>query len=262
MIGVGIRNFVAKGSAARIPQYASMRDIKPSKADSAPAAEPSPAVVLTVAERPEGAPNQEPDRAPTYDRMRFLNPETANGSLMTNEELAVQQEIDRMAAWERLVVAHERMHMIIGGSMASTPVYTYKPGPDGKMYITGGEVRFNVPATSDPMAVIRNLGRVKAASLAPGNASAADMTAAGLAAAREAQALREYARIQGEHRKASSHAHAMDAADSARISPVPEQQDDGEPRFSEHIDVLIEKAWGSALSRIRFKTMSLFDMMI
>ena len=262
MVGEGIRNQWTKEYAARNPFLAQKKTETPSESDLQTASKPSPAAVLTVAPSTEGMPASEPFQAPAYDRMRFLNPESATGSVMTNGERAVQQEIDAMAAWEKLVVAHERMHMLIGGGMASTPAYTYKAGPDGKRYITGGEVQFNVPATSDPMAVIRNLGRVKAAALSPGNASAADMTSAGLAAAREAQALREYNRIQSEHKQASSASREADATHPAKGSPVPEQNDGNEPRFREHIDILIDKARGSALSRMQFRTMSLFDMMI
>jgi len=97
------------------------------------------------------------------DRERFLSAEASSTAVMSSGELAVKQEITRRKAWQAMVVAHERTHMLVAGSMASSPVYTYAAGPDGKLYITGGEVQFAMPISNDPTAILRNLARVKAA---------------------------------------------------------------------------------------------------
>jgi hypothetical protein len=71
-------------------------------------------------------------------------------------------------------------------------------GPDGKSYITGGEISINVPPSSDPKETIRNMEQVKAAALAPINPSSQDLNVAAVAANAQAQAAAQLAAQRAE----------------------------------------------------------------
>ncbi|MDR1622573.1 MAG: hypothetical protein LBS00_09385, partial [Synergistaceae bacterium] len=69
--------------------------------------------------------------------------------------------------------------------------YSYTQGPDGKRYITGGEVPIHVPPSDDPEQALRDMEQVQRAALAPGNPSAQDRSVAAAAAAMAAQARQQ-----------------------------------------------------------------------
>ncbi|MEO1275327.1 MAG: putative metalloprotease CJM1_0395 family protein [Pseudomonadota bacterium] len=116
---------------------------------------------------------------------------------------AEQDLVDRLAARDREVRAHEQAHARVGGQYAGSPSYTYQTGPDGKRYAIGGSVAIDVsPVPGDPEATIAKMEQVKAAALAPAEPSSADRRIATLAeaASREAQAvlasMRRYAVLE------------------------------------------------------------------
>lgn len=132
-----------------------------------------------------GAPSRAADKAPNA-----LTP-------------AEQDLVDRLAARDREVRAHEQAHARVGGQYAGSPSYTYQTGPDGKRYAIGGSVAIDVsPVPGDPEATIAKMEQVKAAALAPAEPSSADRRIATLAeaASREAQAvlasMRRYAVLE------------------------------------------------------------------
>jgi hypothetical protein len=75
--------------------------------------------------------------------------------------------------------------------LAGAVSYTYTQGPDGRSYITGGEVPIHLPVSIDPEETLRNMEQVQRAALAPGNPSGQDMSVAGQAAAAAAIARQE-----------------------------------------------------------------------
>jgi hypothetical protein len=109
------------------------------------------------------------------------------GELQDSQRAAVQE----LKQIEREVIAHEAAHQAAGGRFAGAVSYSYTQGPDGKRYITGGEVPINVPASDDPEQTIRDMEQVQRAALAPGNPSAQDRSVAAAAAATAAQARQQ-----------------------------------------------------------------------
>jgi hypothetical protein len=99
---------------------------------------------------------------------------------------------------EQEVIAHEAAHQAAGGSLTGAVSYTYTQGPDGRSYVTGGEVPIHVPASDDPEETLRNMEQVQRAAMAPGNPSGQDLSVAASAAAAAAAARQEIAAGKGE----------------------------------------------------------------
>lgn len=93
--------------------------------------------------------------------------------------------ISRLKMVENEVIAHEQAHKSAGGSIAGAASYSYSIGPDGKRYITGGEVSLRTPATDDKEQKVNLLNRVKQAALAPAQPSSQDIRVAAGASAEQ-----------------------------------------------------------------------------
>lgn len=111
---------------------------------------------------------------------------SANG--LTDEQ---QRVVDKLKQREAEVRAHEQAHQMAGGAYAGSPTYTTTQGPDGKRYITGGEVSIDVSPEDDPQATISKMEQVKRAALAPADPSSQDRAVAQQAEATKAQAQAE-----------------------------------------------------------------------
>lgn len=107
--------------------------------------------------------------------------------------MEISRQVQRLQQAEREVIAHEQAHMSVGGPYAGSATYSYTEGPDGKRYVTGGEVSIHAPAGKDAEETARIMNQVKRAALAPANPSSQDMKVAARAAAAEQAALREQA---------------------------------------------------------------------
>lgn len=125
----------------------------------------------------------------------------ATSSATTEESPEVAAQIAKLQQTEREVIAHEAAHMAAGGQFAGAVSYTYTTGPDGKQYITGGEVPISTPATSDPEEALQNAQQVMRAAMAPGNPSGPDMAVAASAAQTAANARAQIARGEGDDQK-------------------------------------------------------------
>ncbi len=87
-----------------------------------------------------------------------------------------QAEIARLAARDREVRTHEAEHAAAAGSLAvGGPSFTYRTGPDGKLYAVGGEVHLNMNPGLTEEETISRAARIRAAALAPGAPSGADL---------------------------------------------------------------------------------------
>lgn len=171
-------------------------------------------------------------------------------SLIKNEsskDISIKNEIAQLEVHEKMVINHEKMHMTVGGSLASNATYTYVTGPDGKKYVAGGRVDLKIPTGGSLDSLLRNLKRIKSAATAVGNPSGADLATASTAAAIEASVLKEVA------------VKKMKAAYEKSKEIVNKPNIDSNMT---HIDILIEKSFVSKLSTMKFKTMSKFDLMI
>jgi hypothetical protein len=107
-----------------------------------------------------------------------------------NSEDSVVRELEET---EREVIAHEAAHQAAAGRFAGGVSYTYTQGPDGRAYITGGEVPIRVPASANPEETLRNMEQVQRAALAPHSPSGQDLAVAASAAAAAAQARQKLA---------------------------------------------------------------------
>jgi hypothetical protein len=105
----------------------------------------------------------------------------------------VQAQISQLKSIEEKVKAHEAAHKTAGGTMTGPVSYTYSRGPDGKNYITGGEVPISVSSGKTPQETISRMQQVIQAALAPADPSPQDRAVAGQAAAMQQQARQELA---------------------------------------------------------------------
>ncbi len=117
------------------------------------------------------------------------------------EEMKIRLIIEQLKIREKRVIAHEMAHKAVGGRYAGTPHYTYTRGPDGKYYITGGEVPIDTSEERDPEATIRKMEIVRAAALAPADPSPQDIRVAQIATIKEIKARQELERLKEEQWK-------------------------------------------------------------
>lgn len=136
-----------------------------------------------VQEKPEAKKSEakKPENQPKNKK----TPESVQKDIETRAQIAQLKRI------EAEVIAHEMAHMAVGGRFAGSVSYSKTQGPDGRSYITGGEVPISVPASDDPEETIRNMQQVMAAALAPAKPSSQDLSVAASAASQLAGARAE-----------------------------------------------------------------------
>lgn len=100
-----------------------------------------------------------------------------------------EKQVAELKQREREVITHEQAHAAVGGQYAGQPQYEYTEGPDGKRYITGGEVSIDISKAETPEETIEKMQVVKAAAMAPAEPSIQDKQVAA-----EAQQLSNEAR--------------------------------------------------------------------
>lgn len=118
------------------------------------------------------------------------NDKKRDGTVLSDAEQAV---VNDMKARDQEVRTHEEQHKATGGQYASSPSYSYETGPDGKKYITDGEVQISVSVEDSPDKTIAKMQQVQRAALAPQEPSGQDRKVAAEAAMKEAEARREMA---------------------------------------------------------------------
>lgn len=175
--------------------------------DSSSATAESPAAVQRAAG--SGDPREQPPGDP------------AEQAQQQRELLQVRQ----LAGREREVIAHEQAHSAVGGRYAGAPSYSYTRGPDGRSYISGGEVSIDVsPVPNDPEATLRKMEVVQRAALAPAEPSGQDLRVAAAARAE----LAEQQRVEQQAAQAERQARA-DAAEQATREAAAEEPADAQP---------------------------------
>ncbi len=116
------------------------------------------------------------------------------------EQEKIQLIIQKLRMTERRVIAHEMAHKAVGGRYTGAVHYTYTRGPDGKLYITGGEVSIDTSEEPDPEATIRKMEIVRAAALAPADPSPQDIRVAEIATIKEMKARQELAKLKEQEK--------------------------------------------------------------
>lgn len=122
-----------------------------------------------------------------------------NGRELDQKSVQTVRELQRI---ETSVQAHEAAHMAAGGSLAGGASYGYTQGPDGKMYITSGEVPISMPSSDDPNQNIAYARQVAAAAMAPADPSPQDYKVAAQAAQMEMRARMDLSAQNAEEMQA------------------------------------------------------------
>ncbi len=135
---------------------------------------------------------------------------------------AERQLLQQLQARDREVRTHEQAHIAAGGPYVQGGAnYTYRFGPDGKMYAVGGEVGIDVaPVPGDPQATIEKAQAIQRAATAPAEPSAQDAIVAAKARAMEMEARAELRQEKTEPISSSSATSGSErvGADSPPIS--------------------------------------------
>jgi hypothetical protein len=122
---------------------------------------------------------------------------TAVGS-QQNQDPQVQAQVTQLKSIEEKVKAHEAAHKAAGGAITGAVSYSYTQGPDGRNYITGGEVPITVSPGKTPQETVSRMQQVIQAALAPSDPSAQDRAVAAQAAAQQQEAsLQQAAQASG-----------------------------------------------------------------
>lgn len=127
---------------------------------------------------------------------------------------AERDQIQKLAARDREVRAHEQAHAAVAGQYASSPTYSFVRGPDGVSYAVGGEVKIDTsPIPGDPEATLRKAQQLRRAANAPAEPSSQDSRVAAQATQMEQQAraeLREQQAIEAEQRREGGEASELE----------------------------------------------------
>lgn len=105
-----------------------------------------------------------------------------------------QAQINELEKIQREVISHEAAHKAAAGDLGGGVSYSYTEGPDGKSYITGGEVPIKFKQGSTPEETLRNMQQIQRAATAPADPSGQDVQVAAKAAAMAARARNEITR--------------------------------------------------------------------
>jgi hypothetical protein len=149
---------------------------------------------------PDDSPNEQAEKlrlssehAPNQDR----SARSSQGDSDPNEKerlVKEQKQIDKLAAIDRSVRAHERAHSSAAGRYAGATTYSFVRGPDGISYAVGGEVSIDTsPIPNDPEASIRKAQQIRIAANAPADPSSQDRRVASQAASLENEARAQLA---------------------------------------------------------------------
>ncbi|WP_300552817.1 putative metalloprotease CJM1_0395 family protein [Maricaulis sp.] len=149
----------------------------------------------------------------------------ADAFILTDAE---QKQVNKLAARDREVRAHEQAHKAVGGQYTGAISYDYQRGPDGKQYAVGGEVPIDASEIpGDPEATIEKMRVVKAAALAPAEPSGQDRKVAAMADAKSAQARAELNAQKAEEADPNAPKNPLNPDINAQLAEM-RQQDEAE----------------------------------
>lgn len=175
------------GSAARLPEPAVSTG---PEGTVAPAADAEVRGVHATEEQASSHNDEQPE-----ERAAGRGEETEGRSGEEALSESEQREVDQLEARDREVRAHEQAHLVAAGAYATGGAsFSYKLGPDGKRYATGGEVGISTSKVADdPEATLRKMEQVRRAALAPAEPSPQDLRVAAEASSAASEARREIA---------------------------------------------------------------------
>ncbi|MBX2831735.1 MAG: hypothetical protein KTR23_11220 [Rhodospirillales bacterium] len=129
----------------------------------------------------QGTADETDTRSPTQrqqqereDTPKSARQPTANPAILTANERDIVQEL---RARDAIVRTEEESHQALAGANAGMISYSYTPGPDGRLYATGGKVSIRPIQGLEGAAAIANQAAISRAASVPGS-SAADFNVA------------------------------------------------------------------------------------
>ena len=144
----------------------------------------------------------------TDERRNNLNAVKEHSAAQKSEDDLSEEEEAEIRELEQIqneVVAHEHAHQAAAGEFGGGISYAYTQGPDGKSYITGGEVPIHLREGATPEETLQNMQKVQAAANAPNDPSSQDLKVAAKAAA---QAMKARQEISNENANPSDNVNA------------------------------------------------------
>jgi hypothetical protein len=153
--------------------------------DSLPAAEATAGAIdagpaYSVDISPEGKSLAE-TRSATQDDSDARALVSSDAARKKQKEWRIQSAVARLQQIERSIRSHEAAHMSAGGAFAGGVSFIYSNGPDGRLYVSGGEVPIQAPEGKTPEETVNNMEIVRRAALAPPDPSGQDMSVAAAA---------------------------------------------------------------------------------
>ena len=133
----------------------------------------------------------------TEDPQNIIKSEADKREAAKDKDKAEEEkraQVDELEQIQREVISHEAAHQASAGELGGGVSYTYTEGPDGKSYITGGEVPIKFKQGSTPEETLRNMQQIQRAATAPADPSSQDRQVAAKAAALASRARTEIAR--------------------------------------------------------------------
>ena len=134
------------------------------------------------------------------------------------KEQKVRQEVQELQIRQQEVIAHDMAHTSVGGQYVGAVRYEHARGPDGRMYISGGEVSIDTSKEKTPEETVKKMRTVKAAALAPMDPSAQDMAVAAKAGAMEVKAAQELRALEAEEAYGKTNGQAVEEESNASAS--------------------------------------------
>jgi hypothetical protein len=115
-----------------------------------------------------------------FEKSTFEKNDTVVLGEKNYDENDYQRVLDRFKNKDNEIKTHEQIHA--SGAQTTTPIsYNYQVGPDGKLYATGGSVRFDTSIPQDPESAKIKLEQLKDASSSVDSLSGADASIAQVA---------------------------------------------------------------------------------
>ena len=103
----------------------------------------------------------------------FEKNDTVNISEKTYDEQDYNRVLQKYKDLDSEVKSHEQAHS--SNAPTTAPInYSYQVGPDGKVYASGGSVRFDTSIPTDPALANEKLQKLESAASAPAELSIAD----------------------------------------------------------------------------------------
>lgn len=183
----------------------------------------------------------------------------------SQKDINIKAEIRRLLSFQNKVIQHERAHAMVGGGLAGNPSYIYTTGPDGKKYISGGEVSIRIPGGTTMEDTLAMVQKVKAAAMAPADPSPQDIKTASKASSIELSIRREiaikkaktaYKRFNKISQEIKEKLENIDIERSTLLKSI-----DGDD-VDKYLELSINKANNFSIAKFDFRILSKFELMI